>query len=98
MVFAFKTDKESVEFVLEVAKLMSNGFGLSNSEALSMINAHWKGIDFTGSEHVIYHETATYFANEIYFGHESYWWLDEEVRSSKGLKSLEIKPIAQSWG
>ena len=93
----FKTDKESMEFVSEVAKLMSNGFGLSDSEVITKINSHWQHLDFTGSDHVIYHETPAYFANEIYFGHDSYWWLDEDVRKSKGLEALKAKPIAESW-
>ncbi|TDF35465.1 hypothetical protein EYS14_18780 [Alteromonadaceae bacterium M269] len=96
MEFTFETDKESYEFCIDVIKTLSHGFGMSENDALTLINKEWRHIGFFNKEHVFHHESAEYFANELFFGHDSYWWLNEKLRSTKGLTPLKQAPLKES--
>lgn len=93
----FQTDAKSADYVSNVVKAMSEGFNISLQSALDVVNSNWKGINFVGTEHIYYHESPEYFANDLYLGHSSYWWLDEKDRQAKGLGKLKSKPIPNSW-
>lgn len=75
--FIFPTDEQSEEFCLEIIKLMTEFFGITEEEALKRVNAHWKHIEFKGETNIIYHEDEEFWAKDIYYGHESYWWVKE---------------------
>lgn len=80
MNFLFETDSESEAFCERIAQEMVRLFGISPDEAVGRINNAWKGLSIVGDD-LIYHETEEYWANNIYYGKESEWWL-----SPPGLK------------
>ena len=82
--FEFVTDEESEEFCIEIAKKMIELFGISMDEAMGRINRCWEGLEIVGDD-LIYHEDEEYWAKNIYYGKNSFWWLKE---GSEDLKPL----------
>lgn len=72
--FEFKTDDQSEKFCCDVIEEMVVLFSISKQEALGRMNRLWKGLEFLGSEDLIYHEDETYWAMTIYYGKGSNWW------------------------
>jgi hypothetical protein len=77
--FSFTTDSQSEQFCIEIADEMVKTFGISGEEAIGRINRHWKGLVLVGPYDLIYHEGKKYWANTIYYGHDSFWWLNTRV-------------------
>jgi len=81
--FQFATpDAESMEFCGEVVQSMLQLHGISQREAVGRINRRWKGVDFEEGD-LRYHEPPEFWAEDIYYGHDSLWWNRPE-----GLKPL----------
>lgn len=76
MEFTFETDKESLRYCRRIAAIMQELFGLTMDEAADKINSRWRGLEMIG-EDLIYHETEEYWAKDIYYGHDSNWWMDK---------------------
>lgn len=74
--FSFKTDQESYKYCEEILKKMVALFSIEESEALGRMNRSWEGQDLRGDDEVIYHEDEEYWANTIYYGKGSYWWMN----------------------
>lgn len=55
-------------------------FSISLEEAIGRINREWQGKPIVGDD-IVYHEAEDYWAQNIYFGKSSEWWL-----SPPGLK------------
>jgi hypothetical protein len=72
--FEFQATGHSLELCEEVVGRMTELFGIPVDEALGRVNRHWAGLQFDDLD-MICHENADYWANEIYFGNDSYWWL-----------------------
>lgn len=75
--FVFKTDAQGEAFSERVVQEMVRRFGISEAEAVSRVNDRWAKLELTEAQHPIYHEDEEHWAKDIYFGHESFWWLDE---------------------
>jgi hypothetical protein len=71
--FAFETDVKSFAFLGEVVAEMVRRFGIGRDEAIGRINNAWEGNDFLGID-VRFHETPDFWANDIYYGADSFWW------------------------
>ncbi|ALN84738.1 hypothetical protein LC55x_1447 [Lysobacter capsici] len=80
MKFDFETDPMSEEFCNEIAQDMVRLFGISWEEAEGRINREWKGKRMTGKVLIIYHETANYWAQSIYYEEDVMWWIDQQLR------------------
>lgn len=74
MIFEFETDAESQEFCEQIAADMVRRFGISLDEAVGRINRRWAGVPALGAESLLYHESVDHWANDIYYGHDSFWW------------------------
>lgn len=75
-------DAEALTFCRQIADEMVTRFGIPEAEAIARINQHWSmnltsdgprvwivGLD------IAYHETAEFWAHDMYYGPDSHWWL-----------------------
>ena len=76
--FTFQTDVKGERFCQEIANEMVALFKISIEEAIGRINRQWENVRLVGEHHVIYHETQDFHAKDIYFGHDSKWWKNED--------------------
>jgi hypothetical protein len=75
-------DNKALAFCHEIAEEMVRSYGISLSEAVARINRHWSAPGTSGRVpriwivglDIVYHETAAYWAADIYYGHDSHWW------------------------
>ena len=74
--FAFLTDGKSAAFCDEIVAKMVELFRISENEAVGRLNREFQDMEFVGEEHVFYHEDDEYWANRVYWGHGSKWWLN----------------------
>ena len=81
--FTFKTDSESAQYCEGILAEMTALFSISADEALGRMNRTWDGQEILGDDDPIYHEDEEYWANTIYYGKDSNWWMNPE-----GLKPL----------
>jgi hypothetical protein len=80
--FEFQATGDSLALCERTVSRMTELFGISVDEALGRVNEQWRGCQFEDVD-LICHETDDYWANTIYFGHDSFWWL-----KPAGLKPL----------
>ena len=74
MGFNFATPTtESVDFCEEVLAAMVTKLDVSRGEALLRLNKRWAGVDFEEDD-LRYHESPEFWAQDIYYGHDSLWW------------------------
>lgn len=76
--FKFLTDRNSESYCLKIAGFMVDIFKIAEEEAIKRINDRWKNKEFIGDNNIIYHEEPEFWAKDIYYGHDSYWWLKED--------------------
>jgi hypothetical protein len=81
--FEFITDEESAAFFELIAGAMVEAFNVNYQEAVGRMNRQWGGLEFVGSDRLIYHEDEDFWANTVFYGAESEWWLEPP-----GLKPL----------
>jgi len=72
--FTFPHDEEGGAFGHSIAREMVRLFSISEEEAVKRINRAWKHAKLVKPDHVFYHEDELYWANDIYYGHNSMWW------------------------
>lgn len=72
--FEFQATGDSLALCEQIVGRMTELFGISVDEALGRVNGQWGGLQFDDPD-IICHETADYWANTIYFGKDSFWWL-----------------------
>ena len=85
-------DEEAQEYCEGIVVAMVSLFSISENEAIKRISSRWSHLEsIGGKEELIYHETEEHWANDIYYGHDSNWWLSKEVRESLDLAPL--KPL-----
>jgi hypothetical protein len=53
--FSFTTDTQSEQYCREIIAALVRSFGLSQSDALLLLNGGWKGQDFVGEKDLRYH-------------------------------------------
>ncbi len=71
--YAFTVSDEAEAFCDEIVEEMTKAFGIPESEAVARMNRLWAGNHFK-KEDVRYHETPEFWARDIYYGADSYWW------------------------
>jgi hypothetical protein len=72
--FEFQATGASLRLCEDVVDRMMELFGISAEEALGRVNRKWGGRDLD-NDSLICHEDQDYWANNIYYGHDSFWWL-----------------------
>ncbi len=72
--YSFQVNEQSRLFCDEIVSKMIQLFDISESEAMGRINRQWKGDDFLDEYDIRYHETAGYWAKDMYYGWDSFWW------------------------
>jgi hypothetical protein len=89
----FPTDAEPTAFCHKIAAELVARFGISKAEALGRINRDWR-LRYCLGPHVYlaYHETPEYWAEEIYYGKDSCWWVAPEDRERLGLGPVQPEP------
>jgi|CXWL01.1.fsa_nt_gi hypothetical protein len=80
------------EFLDEIAEYLVEHFGVSLVEARARIEAGWahfpEGHLTLESESLVFHEEASYWAHNFYYGSSSFWWITGEARQKHGLPPL----------
>jgi hypothetical protein len=71
--FEFQATGESLALCEDIVGRMVDTFGISEHEALGRVNRQWRACTFEAFD-IICHETDDFWANQIYFGNDSYWW------------------------
>ncbi len=72
--YSFRVNERSKTFCDNIVEEMIRLFGIALSEAIGRINRQWNGNDFLKEDDLRYHETAEYWANDMYYGWDSFWW------------------------
>lgn len=87
-------DLEAQEFCKKIVNEMVSLFGITEAEAIARVNNQWAHLEsIGGQEELIYHEDEVFWAKDIYFGPEAYWWLGDDARIEKGLPKLSPREI-----
>ncbi len=73
--FKFKTDSEGYRFCRRIADEMKKQFNISEQEAFGRINENWKHL-IIDQNSILFHEDEEYWAKDLYYGHDSYWWMN----------------------
>ena len=75
--FSFPLDAEGQAFCCDIAKDMMRLFLIPKDEAIGRINREWRNVSILDRQHPLYHEDSDFWAKDIYYGHDSSWWIDE---------------------
>lgn len=67
--FAFTTDDASEDFCEEIAKAICDIHGVSEEEAIALINKQWRGASLIGEDELLYHEFPAVWAKFIFRRH-----------------------------
>ena len=78
-------DAEALSFCGQIAEEMVRSHGIPYREAVARINRQWSDPGPSGRTPRIwivgldlaYHETPQYWASDIYYGHDSHWWIPD---------------------
>jgi hypothetical protein len=78
-------DHDALAFCRGIADEMVRAYGIPRVEAVARINRQWSEPDTSGRVpriwivglDLVYHETKGYWAADIYYGHDSFWWLPD---------------------
>jgi hypothetical protein len=76
--FDFQTDDEGREFCELIIQEMISRFNISKEEAVGRLNDTWKGLTI-GKDDIVFHEDEEFWANSIYYGKDSQWWLNPPI-------------------
>jgi len=74
-------DDYGLEFLNSITNKMIELFGITEDEAVGRINRRFSGQDFFDPErpekeiNIAYHEDEYYWANTLYYGKDSFWWI-----------------------
>jgi hypothetical protein len=91
--FNFTTDKKSEAFCNDILAALIAKFNITPAEAETRLNRAWAGLKLVGAQQICYLETADYWANTIYYGRHSNWWMTEKERNQRGLPPLGPVPL-----
>lgn len=76
--FTFPIDDKGRAFCRAISLEMVSLFKISEAEAIERINYEWRNVRLIEADHPLYHEDESFWANEIYYGHDSQWWKRKE--------------------
>lgn len=83
--FACAGDNQALAFCEKIADKMAGAYNIPRAEAVARINRQWSEPAAAGRVpriwivglDLLYHETPDYWAADIYYGHDSFWWLPD---------------------
>lgn len=78
----FEADERARKYCDLILSEMIKAFGIDRAEAVGRLNRAWRRLSITGDD-MIYHEDEEFWAFNIYYGHDSFWW-----KNPPGLKAL----------
>lgn len=85
-------DDKAQEFCEGIVSEMISLFSISEDEAITRVNCQWSHLEGIGSDkELIYHEDEKFWAHDIYYGSDSYWWAGDEGRTKGNLPKLVPK-------
>ena len=87
--FSFPVDDRGKGFCCAIAYEMVRLFSISEDEAVGRINQAWRNVKLIEAEHPLYHEDEAFWANDIYYGHDSKWW-----KKPEDLKPQPYPPVS----
>jgi hypothetical protein len=93
--YKFETDDEGERLCYQIYMAMMSLFGISKEEAIARINQEWESKSLTKTS-AIYHIVPEEWAKNIYWGHDSYWWIEGEKRENLKLPPLTPQPLRKS--
>lgn len=93
MHFPCAIDEQAIRFCEQIATEMTRRFAITPGEAVTRVNSHWCGQQIGGSDEIAYHEDEEFWAQDIFWGHDSSWWITGEKRASMNLPPLAPKPL-----
>jgi len=93
--YKFLTDDEGERFCYQIYMELMSQFGISKEEAITRINQEWENKSLTGTS-MVYHVTPEEWAKNIYWGRNSYWWIEREKREELKLPPLIPQPLRKS--
>ncbi len=76
MKYTFITDSKNEAHFDKIALKMVDLFKIDHEEAVGRINRHWSGETVTGSDNMLDHEVLDYWANTVFYGWGSFWWMN----------------------
>jgi hypothetical protein len=76
-------DAKGLSFCRRIASEMADRFAITNGEATARINRKWSAPGDGGraprvwivGQAMVYHETAEFWAHDIFYGPDSRWWV-----------------------
>jgi len=89
--YPFAKDEKAASYCNDIANEMTQLFGISIDESKARIEKHWSHVELQGEDDVVYHEDPEYWANTIYWGKDSSWWITGDERIRMNLPPL--KPL-----
>ena len=90
--FCFTTDEESLAYLREIVEDMMRRFGINRDESIARLNQAWSHWPSVTGEYELYREKPAYWAHDVMFGHDSFWWLSEAERKRHSLGPLQRRP------
>jgi hypothetical protein len=80
-------DRKALSFCRQISAKMAALFGIAPEEAAARVNRCWSQPGEDGhaprvwivGRDIVYHETAEFWARNIYYGHDSRWWLPDSA-------------------
>ena len=84
-----------IRFCYQIYIEMMSQFGISKEEAIDRINQKWKNNSLVGIS-LVYHVMPEEWAKEIYWGHDSFWWIEGKKREELKLPPLTSQPLHKS--
>ena len=85
--FSFQMDEAARTLIWEIVHEMMERFQITEEEAAIRINSRFRGLVLSGDD-IIHHEDAEFWAKDIMFGHNSFWWKNESRAERIPLDSL----------
>ncbi|WP_341278967.1 hypothetical protein [Paenibacillus sp. FSL H8-0537] len=75
--YHFQVSNNAEQYCDEVINEMVKLFNISYNEALGRVNRHWVGNRFD-DDSLLFHMLPEEWANDIYYGVNSFWWKKEK--------------------
>ena len=90
--YRFETDEKGKRFCYQIYMEMMSQFDISKEEAIARINQQWEKRSLVGIN-IVYHVLPEEWAKNIYWGRDSYWWIEGEKRENLKLPPLTPQPL-----
>lgn len=72
--YQFGAEPIALEYIDCIVEALVKLFGISNDEAVGRVNRKWKGLTFADDDLELFRESVSWWAHNVYYGHDSGWW------------------------